>query len=168
VPVTLRRVEVANRLLQAWGTILFVVVLLMVVAYLYLRRPGPATGGLLVLGSGLLSSDLALEIGVAAADARGGLVLWLYVLLTQLVYVMGWAGLGAFVVLFPRPWAPLTRRRRLLWVVCAAPVGLVVALALAAFPDVGLTQWVGRVIAAATACSRRRGWASPACRCWPA
>ena len=68
----------------------------------------------------------------------------------------------------PRPWAPLTRRRRLLWVVCAAPVGLVVALALAAFPDVGLTQWVGRVTAAATACSRRRGWASPACRCWPA
>jgi hypothetical protein len=44
VPVTLRRVEVANRLLQAWGTILFVVVLFVVVAYLYLRRPGPATG----------------------------------------------------------------------------------------------------------------------------
>jgi hypothetical protein len=42
------------------------------------------------------------------------------------------------VVLFPRPWAPLTRHRRLLPVVCAAPVGLVVALA--AFPGVGLTQ----------------------------
>jgi hypothetical protein len=75
VPVTLRRVEVANRLLQAWGTILFVAVLFVVVAYLYLRRPGPATGGLLVLGSGLLSSDLALEIGVTAMDARGDLVL---------------------------------------------------------------------------------------------
>jgi hypothetical protein len=80
----------------------------------------------------------------------GDLVLWLYVLLTQVVYVMGWAGLGAFVVLFPRPWAPLIRHRRLLPVVCAAPVGLVVALALAAFPGVGLTQWVGRVIAAET------------------
>jgi hypothetical protein len=80
----------------------------------------------------------------------GDLVLWLYVLLTQVVYVMGWAGLAAFVVLFPRPWAPLTRHRRLLPVVCAAPVGLVVALALAAFPGVGLTQWVGRVIAAET------------------
>jgi hypothetical protein len=80
----------------------------------------------------------------------GDLVLWLYVLLTQVVYVMGWAGLGAFVVLFPRPRAPLIRHRRLLPVVCAAPVGLVVALALAAFPGVGLTQWVGRVIAAET------------------
>jgi hypothetical protein len=44
VPVTLRRVEVANRPLQAWGPILFVAVLFVVVAYLYLRRPGPATG----------------------------------------------------------------------------------------------------------------------------
>jgi two-component system NarL family sensor kinase len=150
VAVTLRRAEVADRLWQAWGTILFVVTLFVVVAYLYLRRPGPATGGLLVLGSGLLSSDLALEIGVSAVDARGDLVLWLYVFLTQVVYVMGWAGLAAFVVLFPRPWSPLTRHPRLLWVVCATPVALVVALALAALGGVGLTQWVGRVIAGET------------------
>ena len=150
VPVTLRRAEVADRLWQAWGTILFVVLLFVVVAYLYARRPGPATGGLLVLGSGLLSSDLALEIGVSAVDARGDLVLWLYVVLTQVVYVMGWAGLAAFVVLFPRPWASLVRHPRLLWVVCAAPVALVVALALAALPGVGLAQWVGRVIAGET------------------
>jgi hypothetical protein len=44
VPVTLRRVEVADRLLQAWGTILFVAVLFVVVAYLYLRRPGRPPG----------------------------------------------------------------------------------------------------------------------------
>ncbi len=150
VPVTLRRAEVADRLWQAWSTILFVVLLFVVVAYLYARRPGPATGGLLVLGSGLLSSDLALEIGVSAVDARGDLVLWLYVVLTQVVYVTGWAGLAAFVVLFPRPWAPLVRHPRLLWVVCAAPVALVVALALAALPGVGLAQWVGRVIAGET------------------
>jgi hypothetical protein len=150
VPVTLRRAEVADRLWQAWGTILFVVALFVVVAYLYGRRPGPATGGLLVLGSGLLSSDLAIEIGVSAVDARGDLVLWLYVFLTQVVYVMGWAGLAGFVVLFPRPWSPLTRHPRLLWVVCATPVALVVAIALAALGGVGLAQWVGRVIAGET------------------
>jgi hypothetical protein len=96
VVVTLRRAGVADRLRQAWGTILFVVV-----AYLYARWPGPATGGLLVLGSGLLSSDLALELGVSAADARGSPVLWLYLFDTQVVYVLGWSGLVAFVVLFP-------------------------------------------------------------------
>ena len=150
VPVTLRRTQVADRLVQAWGTILFVVLLFGVVAYLYARRPGPATGGLLVLGSGLLSSDLAIELGVSAMDARGDSVLWLYVFLTQVVYVMGWAGLAAFVVLFPRPWSLLARHRWLLWAVCAAPVGMVVVWALAALPGVGLTQWVGRVIAGET------------------
>jgi hypothetical protein len=153
VPVTLRRAQVVDRLLRAWGTILFVVLLFVVVTYLYARRPGPATGGLLVLGSGLLASDLTLEIGVSAVDARGDPVLWLYVLNTQVVYVMGWAGLVAFALLFPRPWAPLARRRWLLWVVCAAPVALVVALALAALGGVGLPQWVGRVIAAETVVS---------------
>ena len=54
-----------------------------------------------MLGSGLLSSDLTLEIGVSAVDARGDLVLWLYMLNTQVVYVMGWAGLLAFTMLFP-------------------------------------------------------------------
>jgi two-component system NarL family sensor kinase len=150
VSVTLRQVEVVDRLLQAWGTILFVVLLFGVVAYLYARRPGPATGGLLVLGGGLLSSDLALGIGVSALDARGDLALWLYVFNTQVLYVVGWAGLVAFAVLFPRPWAPLTRHRWLLWVICAGPVALVVALALAALGGVGLTQWVGRVIAGET------------------
>jgi hypothetical protein len=87
---------------------------------------------------------------VRGGQPRGDLVLWLYVLLTQVVYVMGWAGLATFVVLFPRPWAPLTRHRRLLPVVCAGPVVLVVALALAALGGVGLTQWVGRVIATET------------------
>jgi hypothetical protein len=150
VPVTLRRAQVADRLLQAWGTILFVVTLFVVVAYLFARRPGPATGALLVLGSGLLSSDLAIEIGVSALDARGGLLLWLYVFNTQVVYVMGWAGLVAFVALFPRPWSPLTRHRWLLSVVCAAPVGLVIAFAAAALGGIGLPLWVGRVIAAET------------------
>ena len=36
------------------------------------------------------------------------------------------------MALFPRPWPPLARRRGLLWVVFPAPVGLVVAWALAA------------------------------------
>ena len=84
----------------------------------------------MVLGSGLLSSDLAIEIGVSAVDARGGPVLWLYVFNTQVVYLIGWAGLAAFVMLFPRPWSPVTRHRWLLWMVCVTPVALVVALAL--------------------------------------
>jgi hypothetical protein len=151
VTVDLRRAEVADRLQQSWGTILFVVALFGVVVYLYARRPGRATGALLVLGSGLLSSDLATEIGVSAVDARGSPVLWLFVFNTQVVYVMAWSGLAAFVVLFPRPLPLLARHRRLLWVVCAAPQVLVVGWALATLGGGGgLTGWVGRVIAGET------------------
>jgi hypothetical protein len=108
--------------------------------------------------SGLRDGDLVMAIGGVPLGADGGwrapaqrpgdrlvcqvvrgdLVLWLYMLNTQVVYVMGWAGLLAFAMLFPRPWAPLTRHRWLLWVVCAGPVALVVALALAALGGVGL------------------------------
>jgi hypothetical protein len=149
VTVPLRPVEVADRLLQAWGTVLFMVTLFVMVTYLYARRPGAATGALLVMGSGLLSSNLAYEVGVSAVDARGGPVLWLYLFNTQAVYVMGWVGAAAFVVLFPRPWPPLTRNRRLL-VIYATPVGLLAACSLFALAGAGRTQWVGRVIAAGT------------------
>jgi hypothetical protein len=141
---------VADRLLQGWGTVLFMVTLFFMVSYLYARRPGAATGALLVLGSGLLSSNLAYEIGVSAVDVRGGPVLWLYLFNTQVVYVMGWVGAAAFMVLFPRPWSPLTRNRRLLPVLYAAPVGLLAAWSLVALAGAGRTQWVGRVIAAGT------------------
>jgi hypothetical protein len=142
----LRRADVADRLPQGWGTFSFVVALFAVVAYLYVRRPGPATGALLVLGSGLLSSDLAFEVGVAAVDARGGSVLWLYLSNIQVVYVVAWTGAAAFVLLFPRPWSLLAGHRWLRWVMCATPVVLLVVWSLAALGGVGLTRWVGRVI----------------------
>jgi hypothetical protein len=126
-PVTLRRAPVAHGLLQSWGTILFVVALFVVVAYLYARRPGPATGGLLVLGSGLLSSDLAVEIGVSAVDARGNLVLWLYLFDTQLVYVIGWAGLAAFMARFLTATDPIGRQQ-LKWLAGGAFVSGTLAL----------------------------------------
>jgi hypothetical protein len=153
VPVTLRRVKVADRLLRAWGTVLFMVTLFVMVTYLYARRPGAATGALLVLGSGLLSSNLAYEIGVSAVDARGGPVLWLYLFNTQVVYVMGWVGAAAFVLLFPSPWPPLTRSRRLLPAIYAAPVGVLAACSLVALAGADGTQWAGRVVAVGTVIS---------------
>jgi hypothetical protein len=150
VTVTLQRADVAGPLLRAWGTILFVVVLFGVVAYLYARRAGPATAALLVLGGGLLTSTLAVEIGMSALDTRGGPLLWLYLLNTHAMYLIGWAGQMGFVLLFPRPWPPLARHRRLLPVVSAAPPALLAAWALAALGGVGFTRWVGRVIAMET------------------
>jgi hypothetical protein len=147
VIVTLRRADVAGPLLKEWGTTLFVVALFTVVGYLYARRPGPATAALLVLGSGLLTSTVAFEIGVAAVHTRGGPLLWLYLLNVHAAYVVGWAGLAAFVLLFPRRWSPLARHRWLLPVMIATPPALLVGWALAALDAVGFTRWLGRYIA---------------------
>jgi hypothetical protein len=68
VPVVLRRAEVAGRLLQAWGTILFVVALFAVVVPVR-AAAGPGDRG--AVGAWKRSSDLAIEIGVSALDARG-------------------------------------------------------------------------------------------------
>jgi hypothetical protein len=144
-----------------WATILFVVALFGVVAYLYARRAGPATAALLVLGSGLLSSTLTFEIGVSAVDVRGGLVLWLYLFSTHAVYVMGWAGLVAFVLLFPRPWPPVARHRWLLPVVSAAPPTLLVTWALAAMGTrslVASSRTQDRHVDASLGCLRRQSW----------
>jgi two-component system NarL family sensor kinase len=148
VTVTLRRAD-AGRLWQGRGTILVVVAFLGVAVYLYTRRAGPATAALLVLGSGLLSSTVAVELGVSAVDTRGGPFLWLYLLSTYAVYVTSFGGLAAFVLVFPRPWPPLTRHRWLLPVAYATPPALwAAAWALAAL-DAGLsTRWIGRVVAA--------------------
>jgi hypothetical protein len=118
------------------------------VAYLYARRAGPATTALLVLGSGLLSSTVAVEIGVSAFDTRGGPFLWLYLLSTYGVYVTSFGGLAAFVLLFPRPWPPLSWDRRLLHVVYAIPPALLVAWALAALDAASATRWCRRRAAA--------------------
>lgn len=150
VDVVLRRADVAGPLLEAWGTIVFVAVLFGVVAYLYARRPGPATSALLVLAGGLLPSTLAVEISVSALDARGGPLLWMYLFDTHVVYVAGWAGLLAFLLVFPTPSPTLLRRRWLLLVAATTPLALQAGWALPAALGVGVTRWVGRVIAGET------------------
>jgi hypothetical protein len=149
VTVTLQRADVAGPLLRGWGTILFVVVLFGVVAYLYARRAGPATAALLVLGTGLLSSTLAFEIGVSALDTRGGPLLWLYLLNTHVMYRYRLGRSGGVRAAVSRAVARLARHR-LLPVVSATPLTLLLAWALAAFWGVGFTRWLGRVIALET------------------
>jgi hypothetical protein len=150
VDVVLRRAAVASPLLDAWGTIVFVAVLFGVVAFLYVRRPGLATSALLVLAAGLLASTLAVEVSVSALDVRGGSLLWLYLFDTHVVYVAGWGGLVAFLLVFPSPSPALMGRRWLLLVAAATPLALQAAWALSAALGVGMTGWVGRVIAGET------------------
>jgi hypothetical protein len=109
-PVTLRQPDVAGRLAPAWSTLLFVVSLLVLSGYVAWRKPGPPTSALLILGSGLAASTLPTLLGLPVVGLFKPSEHWLYLLLTQAVYITAWAACLTFALLFPRPRLGLRNR----------------------------------------------------------
>jgi signal transduction histidine kinase len=111
------------------GTLAFVVTLLALAAFVFLRRPrDPAAAGLLLLAVGAAASTPAFLLGIdPLAFARG----WfpLLILVVVIVYHLLWAGAVHFALAFPRPRPLLVRRPALFLVPYVAIYG---ALAVAA------------------------------------
>jgi hypothetical protein len=91
VPVTLRQPNLLGRLAPAWSTLLFVVSLLVLSGYVVWRKPGPATNALMILASGLAASTLPVLLGLPVVSLLEPAQHWLYLLLTQAVYLTAWA-----------------------------------------------------------------------------
>jgi hypothetical protein len=146
-PVTLRQPDVAGRLAPAWSTLLFVVSLLVLSGYVAWRKPGPPTNALLILGSGLAASTLPTLLGLPVVGLFKPAEHWLYLLLTQAVYITAWAACLTFALLFPRPRLGL-RNRWTRAALFAAPVWITAgwAAAAAASSD-NLLEWTGMLIA---------------------
>lgn len=111
--------ELAVRLIQYpigaavsanWGTLTFVFVLLAVAVVVFWLRPAfPAAGALLVAASGAAGSTMPFLLGIDPLDlATGQLVLAL--LATGFVYLLLWAGMVDFMLVFPRPIEAVGRR----------------------------------------------------------
>lgn len=147
-PVPLRDPSLANRLIPAWSTLLFVVSLLGIAAYVASRRLDASTGALLVLGSGLAASTLPTLLGLSVVGVLAEPIRWLFVIGTQLVYVTGWAGLLTFVLLFPQPYGRSEHWSRWLrWGVYTAPVWVLAGwAAVAVAASTNVVEWFGRVI----------------------
>jgi signal transduction histidine kinase len=147
VPVTLGQPDVIGRLAPAWSTLLFVVSLVVLSGYVVWRRPGPATNALLILGSGLAASTLPTLLGLPVVGLFELPERWLYLLLTQAVYITAWAAGITFACLFPRPrmgtwnkWAKAA--------LVAAPVWITAGwAAVAAISSDNLLEWTGKLIA---------------------
>jgi signal transduction histidine kinase len=146
-PVTLRQPDVAGRLAPAWSTLLFVVSLLVLSGYVAWRKPGPPTSALLILSSGLAASTLPTLLGLPVVGLFKPSEHWLYLLLTQAVYITAWAACLTFALLFPRPRLGL-RNRWARAALFAAPVWITAgwAAAAAASSD-NLLEWTGMLIA---------------------
>ncbi len=146
VPVVLAKSDLLDRLAPAWSTLLFVASLLAVAAYVVWRKPDSATRMLLILASGLAASTLPTLLGLPVIGLLQPIPHWLFLLLTQVIYLTAWTAGLAFSLLFPRPYGPTNRWRR--GALVTAPLWAMAGVAAAsAAGSPGVLAWTSRVIA---------------------
>lgn len=110
VEVTLGHYPLGAAVVQTWGTILFALVNLLVVAFVFARRADEPAVRVLFVGAGALIGATAWSLGLQVADVVGGVAFWLFQVSTVPVFLTYWASVAHFAAVFPTP-LPLTRRR---------------------------------------------------------
>jgi signal transduction histidine kinase len=149
IPVPLTQPDLWDRFAPAWSTLLFVFSLLAVASYVFRRRPGAATSALLILAAGLAGSTLPTLLELPTVGVLDPSLRWLYLTLTEAVFVTAWSAGLAFALLFPHPFGWLAGQPR--WAriaVYAAPVGCLLAWAVVgAAVSVNRLEWAGTVFA---------------------
>ena len=120
---------------SAWGTLLFVAAMLVLSAFVFWRRPGvPAASALLIAAAGGAGSTPPFLLGQDPLDLTNGLMTWMSLGILS-VYLLLWAGLIDFMLVFPRPLGWVARRSA----VRLAPYGLIFGTYAAAIALAGLT-----------------------------
>ena len=107
LPVVLQSFPTAAVVLSAWGTLSFVALLLVVAVAVFWKRPGvPAAGALLLASIGATGSTPPYLFGLDPLDVASGHVTP-YLAAIGGVYLLLWAGLMDFALVFPRPFEPV-------------------------------------------------------------
>lgn len=97
-------------LLEAWGTLLFLLLMLIVALSVYARRPHePAAAPLLLMASGLVGGTVPWLLGLQALDLAVGAGFWLWMAGSLVVYSLFWSASLHFVLMFPRRLRALDR-----------------------------------------------------------
>jgi two-component system, NarL family, sensor kinase len=103
IEVPLRAFPLATILLESSGTVLFIVVTLLVAAYVYARRPhAPGAAPLLVIGSSLVGSSIPWLLGVQAIDMALRAGFWIWLAGAFAAYAVIWSASLHFALVFPR------------------------------------------------------------------
>ena len=110
LPVTLVSYPTLSVLTAAWGTLGFVVAMMVVGAFVFWRRPlVPAAGALLVAAAGAFGSTVPFLLSTDPLDLTSSMYAWL-ILGTAAVYLLLWGGLIDFLLVFPRPFGRVAAR----------------------------------------------------------
>jgi signal transduction histidine kinase len=126
------------------GTLGFVLAMLAIGVGVFAIRPQvPAAGALLLAGVGAAGSTFPFLLGQDPLDLTRGMFAF-GLLTTGVIYLLLWAGVIDFVLVFPRPVGPLVRRpmRRLI-PYAALAAGYLAAIAVAGLTAPTTLAWLG-------------------------
>lgn len=112
-----RRLEVAlgdhplgAAVARTWGTVVFALANLLVVAVVFARRPDHPAVQVLLGGAGALLGATTWSLGLHLGDLVTGAGFWLFQLTTVIAFGAYWGSVFHFAAVFPAP-LPLARRR---------------------------------------------------------
>jgi two-component system, NarL family, sensor kinase len=111
---------------RTWGTILFALVNLLVLAVVFARRPDHPPAQVLFAGAGALIGATAWSFGLHLGDLVGGTGFWLFQLATVVAFGAYWTSVAHFAAVFPTP-LPVARRRSFAPVLYGASLLVVLA-----------------------------------------
>jgi signal transduction histidine kinase len=110
LPVALVSYPTLSVLTAAWGTLTFVIAMVVMGAFVFWRRPlVPAAGALLVAAAGAFGSTIPFLLSTDPLDLTSATYAWL-ILGTATVYLLLWGGVIDFVLVFPRPFERVAAR----------------------------------------------------------
>jgi signal transduction histidine kinase len=133
-------------LVANWGTLLWLGLMVLVAAYLFVRRPAEAaTRVLLVLSTAIAGSTIPWMLSIGPADLVAGPAgPVLYLAAAYLLYAVFWAALLHFALVFPRPFAVGVAQRRLVLAAYLGLIGAQAAWIAGTFPGApNVLAWIG-------------------------
>lgn len=124
LPVVLRDSPLRDFVVGQWGLLLMLGALVLVGAFVFVRRPDePAAQALLLLAAGAVGS-LPFAFGLGPADLFNAGLFWSYQLLVLISYSLLFCALLHLALVFPQPDSWLSRRRRVVPLIYILPLAI--------------------------------------------
>lgn len=145
ISVTLRSYPLADNLRQDWGSMLYALAMFLTGVFVLYKRPEDTTARALFLGGSSILGATSWSFGLQALDFVHPLTFWLHRLTTSGVYLLFWASVLHFALIFPNPHRLVLRHRWLVPAVYSLPfVILGVALVGTGLAASSTLDWLSR------------------------
>lgn len=129
IPVTLHAYPLAENLRQDWGAMVYAVTMFLTGVFVFYKRPDERAARVMLLGGSSILGATTWSFGLQALDFVHPLTFWLHRITTGGVYLLFWATILHFALVFPNTHRLVQRQRWIVPAVYAVPF-VVLAFAL--------------------------------------